>query len=79
MMIRNYFKIAWRNLLKNRVTSFINIGGLSVGLAVAIIIMLWVSDEYSFNKFHAHLPHIYAMMQNEKQGGEIVRGRFTAR
>ncbi len=70
-MIKNYFKIAWRNLLKNRATSFINIAGLSVGLAVAIIIMLWVSEEYSFNKFHTHLPNIYAMMQNEKQGGEI--------
>lgn len=71
-MIRNYFKIAWRNLLKNRTTSFINIGGLSVGLAVAIIIMLWVSDEYSYDKFHAHLPDIYRIMQNEKQGGEIA-------
>jgi putative ABC transport system permease protein len=70
-MIKSYFKMAWRNLVKNKATSIINIGGLSVGLAVAIIIMLWVADEYSYNRFHAHLPNIYMIMQNEKQGGEI--------
>ena len=70
-MIKTYFKTAWRNLVKNRTTSLINIGGLSIGLAVAIIIMFWVSDEYSYNKFHAHLPNIYSVMQNEKQGGQI--------
>ncbi|MEP6673702.1 MAG: ABC transporter permease [Ferruginibacter sp.] len=71
-MFKNYFKIAWRNLLKNKTTSFINIGGLSVGLAVAIIIMLWVTDEYSTDKFHKQLPYIYSVMQNEKQEGEIA-------
>ena len=74
-MLKNYFKIAWRNLVKNKATSFINIGGLSIGLAVAIIIMLWVVDEYSFDKFHAHLPNISMMMQNDRQGGEIYTGK----
>ena len=49
-MIKNYFKIAWRNLVKNKVYSFINIGGLAVGMAVAILIGLWVYDEVTFNK-----------------------------
>ncbi len=70
-MIRSYFKTAWRNLVRNKTISLINIGGLSIGLAVAIIIMLWVSDEYSYNKFHTHLPNIYSLMQHEKHGGEI--------
>jgi len=48
-MIKNYFKIAWRNLVKNRMHSFINIAGLSVGMAVAILIGLWIWDELSFN------------------------------
>jgi hypothetical protein len=43
-MIKNYFTIAWRNLLKNKVSSFINIAGLSIGMMVAILIGLWVWD-----------------------------------
>ena len=44
-MIKNYFKIAWRNLFKNKGTSLINIGGLAVGMAVATLIGLWIWDE----------------------------------
>ena len=44
-MLSNYVKIAWRNLLKNKVSSFINIGGLAVGMAVAMLIALWIYDE----------------------------------
>ncbi|MBS1577734.1 MAG: hypothetical protein JST09_20720, partial [Bacteroidetes bacterium] len=49
-MIKNYFKIAWRNLLKNKIYSFINIAGLAAGMAVAMIIGLWIYDEVSANK-----------------------------
>lgn len=49
-MIKNYFKIAWRNLLKNKFFSAINIGGLAAGMFVAILIGLWIYDELSFNK-----------------------------
>src|SRR5450432_836699 len=48
-MIKNFFTIAWRNLVKNKMHSFINIAGLSVGMAVAILIGLWIWDEVSFN------------------------------
>ena len=48
-MLKNYIKIAWRNLLKNRVSSTINISGLAIGMAVAIMIGLWVWDELSFD------------------------------
>lgn len=41
-MIKNYFKIAWRNLLKNKVYSFINVFGLAIGMAVAVMIALWI-------------------------------------
>jgi len=49
-MFRNYLKIAFRNLTKNKTSSVINIGGLTIGIAVALLIGLWVYDELSFNK-----------------------------
>ena len=57
-MIKNYFKIAWRNLVRNKVYSFINIGGLAVGMAVAMLIGLWVYDEVTFNKYHENYKNI---------------------
>ncbi|GAB2765811.1 ABC transporter permease [Rhabdobacter roseus] len=65
-MIQNYFKIAFRNLAKNRVYSFINIFGLSVGMAVAMVIGLWVYDELSFNKQfknHDRLAKLWQFVQ----------------
>lgn len=57
-MIKNYLKVAWRNLIKNRVTSLINIGGLAVGMAVAMLIGLWVWDELSFDTYHKNYKTI---------------------
>ncbi|MBS1597967.1 MAG: ABC transporter permease [Bacteroidetes bacterium] len=51
-MIRNYFKIAWRNLRNNKVYSFINIAGLATGMAVALLIGLWIWDEVSFDSYY---------------------------
>jgi putative ABC transport system permease protein len=70
-MIRNYLKIAWRNLIKNKAASIINIGGLAVGMAVAMIIGLWISDELSFDKYHANYGHIAIVMQSETNNGTI--------
>lgn len=57
-MIKNYLKIAWRNLSLNKVSSLINIGGLAVGMAVAMLIGLWIWDELSFNTYHQHYDRI---------------------
>ncbi|HEY1055733.1 MAG TPA: FtsX-like permease family protein [Emticicia sp.] len=57
-MLFNYFKIAFRNLAKNKVYSFINIGGLAVGMSVAILIGLWIYDELSYNKSHKNYESI---------------------
>jgi predicted permease len=65
-MLRNYFKIAFRNLIKNRGYSFINIGGLAVGLASAILIFLWIADEYSYDKFHTNYNNIYQLYQSQE-------------
>ena len=74
-MIKNYFKIAFRNLVRNKVSSVINIGGLSVGLATGIIILLVIVDELSFDKFNTNLNDIHLLMKNETTGGEISTGR----
>src|SRR5882757_5048142 len=70
-MIKNYFKTAWRNLIKNKVHSFINIVGLSVGMAVAMLIGLWIWDELSFNKFTSNYDHIAQVKQNVTNNGEV--------
>jgi putative ABC transport system permease protein len=57
-MIKNYLTIAWRNLIKNKVSSIINICGLSVGMAVAMLIGLWIWDELSFNTYHQNYNRI---------------------
>ena len=51
-MYKNYLKIAWRNLTRNKGYSAINIGGLALGMAVVIMIGLWVLDEFTFNTTH---------------------------
>lgn len=60
-MIRNYIKTAWRNLVKNKFYSIINIAGLTLGLAVGILILLWVQDELSFDSFHKNAANIYRL------------------
>ena len=63
-MYKNYFKIAWRNLLKNKGYSFINIGGLAMGMTVAMFIGLWIYDELQFNKYHKNYNSIARVMRN---------------
>ncbi len=70
-MIKSYFKIAWRNLLKNKIYSLINIGGLAVGMGVAILIALWVFDELTFDKYHPNYDRIAQVMQHQTWNGEI--------
>lgn len=68
-MLRNYIKIAFRNLLKNKVYSFINIGGLAVGMSVAMLIGLWIYDETSANKHHKNYESIYQVMMHQTFDG----------
>jgi ABC-type antimicrobial peptide transport system permease subunit len=60
-MIKNYFKVAWRNLLRNKAHSFINIAGLSVGLACSLLILLWVQNERSIDAFHEHSKQLFTV------------------
>lgn len=73
-MIKNYFKIAWRNLVKNKKSSLINIGGLSIGMAVAMLIGLWIWDELNFDKYHKNYDRVAQIFQHQTWNGEVGTG-----
>ena len=75
-MIKNYFKVAWRNLTRNKVYSFINIAGLAAGMAVAMIIGLWIYDEVTTNKHFKNYNSLYQVMMHQTFDGK--RGSQTA-
>jgi putative ABC transport system permease protein len=74
IMFQSYFKIGWRNLLKNKGYSLINIGGLAVGMAVAILNGLWLWDELSFNTYHKNYDHIAQFAKGSTRDGEYGVG-----
>ena len=65
-MLRNYLRVAFRSLLCNRFSAAINIGGLAIGMAVALLIGLWIQDELSFDRYHQHYDRIVQVLQKEK-------------
>lgn len=67
-MIRHNFKVSYRQMLRNKVYSFINIGGLAMGMVVAMLIGLWVHDELSFNQYHKEYDKIVQVLGNQKYG-----------
>ena len=74
-MIKNYFKIAWRNLVRNRSFSLTNLIGLTIGITSAILILLTVSDELSYDKFHKNYDTIYQILANRDFKNQIFTDR----
>ncbi|MBD0257171.1 MAG: ABC transporter permease [Cytophagales bacterium] len=72
-MWRNYLLIAWRNLKKNRVFSFINVFGLAIGMAACLLILQYVSHELSYDDFHAQGDRIYRVSQKAWNGARYVQ------
>ncbi len=70
-MFKNYLKIAWRNLIRNKGFSLLNIVGLSIGLAVVTLIMLWISFEVGYDRFHENNELIYEVNNQYPIDGEI--------
>ena len=68
-MLKNYIKIAFRNLLKNKIYSFINIFGLAIGMAVTIMIGLWIYDELSYNNYYKNKSTIAQIYQSQTFNG----------
>lgn len=81
-MFKNYFKTAWRNLMKSKVFSFINILGLTIGITVCMMIYLFIMNEFSFDNFHKNDDNIYRVMRGFESDGNTGRvaylsGRYT--
>ena len=70
-MFRNYFKISWRNMTQQKGYSFIKIGGLALGITIALLIGLWIQDELTYNHYHTNHAEVAAVMQNQTYQGEI--------
>jgi hypothetical protein len=70
-MFRNYVLITIRNLFKNGFYSFINIAGLAIGITCSILILLWVDDETSYDKFHPKADRLYQVWVNAHFDGKV--------
>ena len=70
-MIKNYFKIAWRNLFRNKGFSATNLLGLTIGITCTILISLWVKDELTYDKFHANYNGIYKIYANRDFNNQV--------
>src|SRR5579864_2589375 len=71
-MFKNYFKTAWRNIIRSKGYSVLNISGLATGMAVALLIGLWVHKEYSYDKFLPGYQQIYQVRRNYHGNGDTV-------
>jgi hypothetical protein len=71
-MVANYFKIALRTLKKYKGSAFINIAGLMIGLVACVLILLFVRDELSYDRYHEHADQIYRVNQRGAIGGSFI-------
>src|SRR5258708_35174300 len=74
-MLMNYFKTAWRNLKNNKLYSFVNIIGLTIGIACCILIGLYVAHEWSYDRFHSNAEKIVRITMEYSNGGNV--GEYT--
>jgi putative ABC transport system permease protein len=76
-MIKNYFKTAWRNMMRNKTSSFINVSGLSIGIASVLMILIYIQNELSYDKFHKDVDRIFQVTLQGKMGarnsGQAIR------
>jgi putative ABC transport system permease protein len=77
-MFKNYFKIATRNLLKHKGYSFINVLGLAIGIACCVLILLYVWEELSYDRFHRHAERIYRVVQEQRFEGTVQQVAVVA-
>jgi len=70
-MLKNHFKIAWRNIVRSKGYTLINIGGLGIGMASAILILLWIQNEISMDREHSKSDRIYRMYNRDTFSGEL--------
>ncbi|MCK5206431.1 MAG: ABC transporter permease, partial [Cyclobacteriaceae bacterium] len=76
-MLKNYFTVAFRNLIRNKFYSSINIAGLSIGIAVSMLILFYIFDELSYDHFHKDADRIYQVYLKAKLQGKAIEGAHT--
>jgi len=76
-MLYNHLKIAWRNLIRNKTFSMINILGLALGMTSSLLILLWIQDELSIGTEFSSAPYLYRVMEHEIADGRIVTDEDT--
>jgi ABC-type antimicrobial peptide transport system permease subunit len=76
-MFRNYFKTAWRNTVRNKTFSLLNILGLALGLTCSLLIFLWVQDETAIDNYHQNAPLIYNVYESVFSEGKLETARWT--
>lgn len=76
-MIKSYLKTTWRNLIKNRTFSLINIFGLALGMTSSLLILLWVNDERNTDGFHVNEDRLYTIYERQYHDGQIDAGYYT--
>ncbi len=74
-MLKNFFKIAWRNLFRNKGFSITNILGLTIGITCTLLIFLWVKDELAYDKFHTNYNNIYQVIAHRKFNNQVFTDR----
>ncbi|MBS1662414.1 MAG: ABC transporter permease [Bacteroidetes bacterium] len=77
-MLKNYFKIAWRNLFRNKAFAATNLLGLAIGMTCSMLIFLWVHDELSYDKFHKNYNNIYQIIANRDFKNQVFTDRNMA-
>lgn len=76
-MLKNYIKIAWRNLVRNKIFSAINISGLALGMTCSLLIILWLQDERGIDGFHANGNYLYQVYERSSYDGKTDAGYAT--
>ncbi len=76
-MFKNYLKIALRSMKRHKIYSFLNITGLTIGMTCFILILLWVQDELSFDKFHENANQLYRVITEQHHSGQVTRTSET--
>ena len=72
-MFKNYLKIALRNIKRYKGYSFLNVIGLAIGMAICILILLWLQDELSWDRFHKNGDQIYRITSEDRAGGNVFK------
>jgi putative ABC transport system permease protein len=76
-MIKNYLKVAFRNLVRNKAHTFINMAGLSVGLACSLLILLWVQNERDMDAFHKNSKQLYQVYERQYYDKKVNAQYYT--